>query len=1362
MADVAYDLPSPTDTPYNRTPSSSRSRQSRRYESMSPSSSPPPLPSDERYTKRRSNGSINDATDESISPLDPRRFTPTLHASLVSEILSLRRDLEGKTKDIDQLENSLHTAQAENDALGGSLAATSKETRSLKRQMQLLEGGTLNALNEIAQERDNAQNELADLRKRFEQVSKKAKSHEENVDRTQTQWNKDKEDWTAERRALETKVHIVEGRLKVVLSEVANVHMVNGTLHAIDLPTDFREANTGSPVRRNGSPMRRSTASALSHRRQSTTSNSSDHLGGRMSALGTVNGFSNSLADELAFDEEEEAHAFPEDDGRASPDALPEEFERPMSSLSTKARKVLGLPFDLEDSKHPEAAPPSPRKSTIFSSGTKLGSVRESVITHKYVDSAAQYSPPPSPKILPATEEPDTALLVHPSSSVETRNSTEWGPNSPISPVSSIHSRDIPWVDMQKLQKPAMATASCQTIENWPEPQPSLISHEALATTAEQAMPKHDSSPTITQAEAPKPAEMATTGTQTELSEVEEATVAKENLHDAIRRLSIPTIAIIPPASRPATPETNVVLPPRTKNASCQVNMQSNYDSSGVQTDEIRLESAFAYQPPTSSTAYRMPAGKAAPPNSSRRRFQPTPPPAIPASSLSRKDLKPNADEEAIYPPNNDTGPLVRDFASNMTRPVRSSSLFAGFDDDLDQFDEDEFEQEDIFSSQSTARYVLKSGKLVQQEPVLEDIGESSAAEAAGESVAMERLRRSEDGLPPDLKNALQQSRRTSPKRIYVKRVGSSKQPPNYRRAVLISSGAAAHLGTQSPTGSVESVKPPPFPVPVRFSSAKVGKSFSEGGRSSRASSAASPTRKEKSRSKKPILRKARSGPAISPGPNGRRARSRSPPLVDTRVSIVPDMPSFHLPMPSSRPSMSSVHHPSSEASAPRPSVATGPNRKTSHMKSNSDAVSLQQTSVVDSIAQTMVGEWMYKYVRRRKSFGISESKANDWDPNKSVDELSANVTSTGVRHKRWVWLAPYERAVMWSSKQPTSGSALLGKSGRKLTVQSVLDVKDDNPMPKNSITGLHFNRSILILTPERALKFTAITQERHYIWLTALSFLSHSPLSLGDLQALPPPPQGEQYETPPAQFAGSLRRRPIRDSIRIAKGSGRSGMRSFTADSALPPMPSTRPDSSEFYDPTSDAALPPTIPRFSAHTRKRSNTAPRAPPSSFRGFGGRDVPPKIPLPPGSTYSNMSSAAATSDRGVYTPSLGFSSRRGSEASAMSTRQAATGAYYDNTGFNGSTTNTSNQGPNTTGTMRMDAFIQGKPPQRMPNVAPRRQHTGKGKDLSYWGMGEGSNSNRDSMSPIDANMPAFNASRSTSATSYRQEDPFRGF
>ena len=76
--------------------------------------------------------------------------------------------------------------------------------------------------------------------------------------------------------------------------------------------------------------------------------------------------------------------------------------------------------------------------------------------------------------------------------------------------------------------------------------------------------------------------------------------------------------------------------------------------------------------------------------------------------------------------------------------------------------------------------------------------------------------------------------------------------------------------------------------------------------------------------------------------------------------------------------------------------------------------------SVIDAVAQTMVGEWMFKYVRSSKSFGLPGSN--------SVEKESAN----GVRHKRWVWLAPYERAVMWSSKQPTSGSALMGNKGRK------------------------------------------------------------------------------------------------------------------------------------------------------------------------------------------------------------------------------------------------------------------------------------------------------------------------------------------
>jgi hypothetical protein len=56
-----------------------------------------------------------------------------------------------------------------------------------------------------------------------------------------------------------------------------------------------------------------------------------------------------------------------------------------------------------------------------------------------------------------------------------------------------------------------------------------------------------------------------------------------------------------------------------------------------------------------------------------------------------------------------------------------------------------------------------------------------------------------------------------------------------------------------------------------------------------------------------------------------------------------------------------------------------------------------------------------------------------------------------------------------------------------------VLDVADHTPIPKNAGPEVLFNRSILILTPARALKFTAISRDRHYLWLTALSFLAHS-----------------------------------------------------------------------------------------------------------------------------------------------------------------------------------------------------------------------------------------------------------------------------
>ena len=64
-----------------------------------------------------------------------------------------------------------------------------------------------------------------------------------------------------------------------------------------------------------------------------------------------------------------------------------------------------------------------------------------------------------------------------------------------------------------------------------------------------------------------------------------------------------------------------------------------------------------------------------------------------------------------------------------------------------------------------------------------------------------------------------------------------------------------------------------------------------------------------------------------------------------------------------------------------------------------------EEMTVVDEIARCMVGEFMYKYVRRRRrgSFTWRRSPARQNAYNDDVEEST-------VRHKRWVWLQPYEK----------------------------------------------------------------------------------------------------------------------------------------------------------------------------------------------------------------------------------------------------------------------------------------------------------------------------------------------------------------
>lgn len=287
------------------------------------------------------------------------------------------------------------------------------------------------------------------------------------------------------------------------------------------------------------------------------------------------------------------------------------------------------------------------------------------------------------------------------------------------------------------------------------------------------------------------------------------------------------------------------------------------------------------------------------------------------------------------------------------------------------------------------------------------------------------------------------------------------------------------------------------------------------------------------------------------------------------------------------------------------------------------------------------------------------------------------------------------------------------------VVIQSVLDVADNCPPPKNETL---FNRSILILTPARALKFTTSTRERHYLWLTALSFLAHSSAPMPDLGSLPPVPP--PVDEPQRQQGATLRRSRVQDSVRLAKGRTNPVMARYASQDE--PMPSL-PSLAGFESAMPDAASPPVIPRGPQHGRKRSSTGPSAPPPSvpFRSFSHQHVP--------SVYSNGSSDMYSAGvppsvpSSVYNPNSGAMSSRTSEAST-STRQH----FFD-----------------TMGTVRMEAFIDnalGDPKQLSSygGRAPHMQHRRR-RGSSQWSASTRDQSNRGGgLFDFDSN------------------DPFRGF
>lgn len=935
-----------------------------------------------------------------------------MHANLVSEILTLKRDQEDKTKLIESLESNLHATKEEQERLQQNFATVSKESRSLKRQLSLLEGGTSSALGELARERDEAVDSVGETKKRLEVAQKKIRSQEDDSQRVHDLWAKEKDGWEDERRTYERKIHVAESRLKTILEEVAAYQAAHAHENGHSGPSHGHESDADDNQR---------DADAASIRTMSLTNSLRQSL---VQSPGPMRGNGHSLADELNMDDET--------DTEATESVLSSPQHRRTMSRETVASRAHRRTQSIESLTRPESA----ARSRVFANPGVLdilegdGEEEATILAAQpstYTDTGVQYSPPPSPEL---------------------------GPLRPFAPPEPIASRtkaletESMSNDIEANQrKKRVQIGKPIVVEDTP---PHLPMVSAAAQTMDEPLsppwtPKLSSDPATPPSEEVEHPTTTSSATQTEENPQEDTEEPALPPVPSTVPLSIPSINIQPPTSRPTTPR-SPRLPPHFKNFGCQVNISSDIPTSdaAVQTEGIQVDKRLArlpehLRPSAISSRPSSPAKFGEEPNIS---FTPLPgnlPPRNPlrlAGGRNSDDVTypVGDDDEYLHYNDGEAPPALEESA--MKRPQRVSSLFAGFDsassDEAEDFQEPEASDSE-FRTALTAPRPLSTSKRTSKR------GSFGTASVSPEQVvSKQNIRGSVKPLSAEMYSpfmgskdgAASHGRKLS--RTYEKApapapsVTGSNRTSDMRKAAMIQ-GSIASQYTRSRSPSLPDGQNPPFPIPTRDSSKRVPPSM----RTSRTSSEGqrSPTRadiwhRRGSSSRSTYygsnVRRVRSATALPRNQRYRRHGSRSPPplSVSTEAPESPGLPPL----------------PRNDITTPRGNERPHYRKHRHEMSTNTDNTlntdpmstsqgSTQTTGVVDAIAQTMVGEWMFKYVRRRKSFSVPDSTGKDDTGND--------------RHKRWVWLAPYERSILWSSKQPSSGSALMGKTGRKCKLTS-------------------------------------------------------------------------------------------------------------------------------------------------------------------------------------------------------------------------------------------------------------------------------------------------------------------------------------
>lgn len=966
-----HTLPTPADSPVENA-TVGIGRRASRHGSISRFSnrSSKHVSRDSEHFFSRNHGEQDTIFSDKRSSIDSRKFTNDLDNSLLQQIHALRSELESKNKMVDHLEDTLQHSKSENTKLGDELSARVAESRSLKKQMHLLENGTMSAIDELASERDNAIKSMGDFRDRLEAANKKVRTQEEDAEASQSTREQERQAWTDEKRQFERRIHVMENRLKTMVEEMIAVESAasNGPGRTSEDSDGFH----GSAARRDSfstRPPSRS-ESRMSNRSIDDPRESKDfriRAPSRLSALQEVG----ESASSLSLAAELEAEGSDEDDEDAmvdpnlvSPGALPEEMNfRPFRfSQDHKARKVMGLPLE-------------------------YANLPNGVEGHSRQDSQGR---------------PGTILNIK---------------SQALPPYTDVATQTYAAAPQQSQEIPVKLTSNAIT-QTHEEKKLNVDTDTQTDAVTEKQLER---SPVAVHALAHIPATLdSASQTDVGLSDWQPDARTRVPSSDG----GVPTIAIHPPTSRPSSSHTSVMLPPRTKNAGTQADVEVPREARTIGTQTTDWSHPMPLPPPprvTSTNAVsrlherRKNFVTPIPPKSSRRKLkspppllQNEPPPASPPISSIRN----------FYPGRNDDGPLNDKHQHGPRRPIRSGSILAGFSDDhLDLFDpNDEFFSDDELTANPPIRKTLSkikdSWRLIPQAQSkdldrIESMSDTEDQADAG---------RSEAGTRSTFRDSVD-SAATSAK-TFGSKAASSKQM-SVRRTAMVSSGSNAHYqrhrspSMPSVSSTSTGVVVPPFPVPTRSSSRKLPMSASDGAGSPTAyttsfySSRRAP--QERPTSKRKILRKTQSAAAVTkPQPD-----DSVPPLPKSKARTPPKTPTS--------PRRTGTRFPSKDLSE---KGKRAHERKKSATQSPPEPASIdsQGSDVIHAVTQTMIGEWMFKYVRKRRSFGVTDNAQSEFE--------KGSVGAT--RHKRWVWVLPRERAVVWSEKEPTTTLAIGGKGARK------------------------------------------------------------------------------------------------------------------------------------------------------------------------------------------------------------------------------------------------------------------------------------------------------------------------------------------